>query len=92
VRLQDKTRQIAGEKSPSANFLGVFMKHSILSDLRVDSRLVIPTAEAAIHLNRTQQTLRLWASSGSGPIQPKKINGRLAWRIDEILNLIEVSS
>lgn len=68
------------------------MKHPILSDLRVDSRLVIPTSEAALHLNRGQQTLRLWASTGSGPISPKKINGRLAWRVDEILNLIEVSS
>jgi hypothetical protein len=68
------------------------MKHSISSDLREDSRLVIPTSEAAIHLNRAQQTLRVWASTGSGPIRPKKINGRLAWRVDEILNLIEVSS
>ena len=68
------------------------MKHSISSNLREDSRLVIPTAEAALQLNRTQQTLRVWASTGNGPIRPKKINGRLAWRIDEILSLIEVSS
>lgn len=68
------------------------MTYSLFSDLRGDSRMVIPTSEAALHLNRSQQTLRIWASTGKGPIRPKKINGRLAWRIDEILNLIEASS
>lgn len=48
----------------------------------------LTTAEAAVALKRKSQTLYKWACTKKGPIQPVRINGRLAWpaqRIAEIL-------
>lgn len=56
--------------------------------LLVEKRSVVPTDCAAFHLNRKPQTLRLWAMSGSGPIDPLRINGRLAWPVAEIKRLL----
>ncbi|HRO52578.1 MAG TPA: hypothetical protein PK043_05395, partial [Alicycliphilus sp.] len=39
------------------------------------------TSEAAGHLSRAQQTLRIWACREDGPIRPIRINGRLAWPV-----------
>jgi len=40
-----------------------------------ETRAALPTPEAAFHLNRAQQTLRLWAMrDGAGPIRPIRIN------------------
>lgn len=48
-----------------------------------------PTGQAAHYLNRQKQTLRGWACRpGSGPIQPLRINGRLAWKISDIKALL----
>lgn len=47
--------------------------------LERETRATLPTPEAAFHLNRAQQTLRLWACNEAGPIRPLRINGRLAW-------------
>lgn len=44
----------------------------------------VATNAAAHYLNRKPQTMRLWASLESGPIRPKRINGRLAWSVAEI--------
>ena len=43
-----------------------------------ETRSALPTAEAAFHLNRAEQTLRLWACLENGPLRPIRINGRLA--------------
>ena len=51
-------------------------------------RSVIPTDNAAFHLNRKSQTLRAWACLENGPIKPVRINGRLAWSVAEIKNLL----
>ena len=51
-------------------------------------RLLVDTATAAFHLNRRPQTLRAWASAEKGPIQPRRIAGRLAWPVDEIRSLL----
>lgn len=51
-------------------------------------RKVITTEEAATLLNRKPQTLRVWASRENGPIRPIRINGRLAWKLNEIELLI----
>jgi predicted transcriptional regulator of viral defense system len=51
-------------------------------------RKVITTEEAAALLNRKPQTLRVWASRENGPIRPIRINGRLAWKLNEIELLI----
>ena len=51
-------------------------------------RAGLPTSEAAFHLNRAPQTLRIWAMNGSGPIQPIRIGGRLAWPVADIRKLM----
>ena len=56
-----------------------------------ETRAVLPTAEAARHLNRAQQTLRLWAMREEGPIRPRRINGRLAWPVADIRRIVGVS-
>jgi hypothetical protein len=57
--------------------------------LEGETRSRVDTATAAYHLNRRPKTLRSWASSGAGCIQPLRINGRLTWsvaRLRELLN------
>ncbi len=56
-----------------------------------EARAALPTPEAAFHLNRAQQTLRLWAMREDGPIRPLRINGRLAWPVAEIKRVLGVS-
>lgn len=51
-------------------------------------RKAVSTAEAAKALNRKPQTLRAWACLENGPIRPIRINGRLAWPLDEIAALL----
>lgn len=61
------------------------------TSLQVETRSAVPTDCAAFHLNRKPQTLRLWSMSGSGPIDPLRINGRLAWPVAEIKRLLGVA-
>ncbi len=56
--------------------------------LIANGRDVLPTKEAAPAINRAPQTLRKWACHQNGPIQPIKINGRLAWRVCDLLKLL----
>lgn len=48
----------------------------------------LTTAEAAAALNRKPQPLNKWAFTGQGPVQPVRINGRLAWPADKIAALL----
>lgn len=57
--------------------------------LEEESRLAIPTSLAAHYLNRQPQTLRSWACYSNGPIQPVRINGRLAWSVSDIKSLLK---
>ena len=50
---------------------------------------ILTTAQAAAAINRSPQTLRKWACLECGPISPIRINGRLAWRLDDIKALLE---
>lgn len=50
---------------------------------------VLPTDEAAALINRRPQTLRKWACLENGPIRPVRINGRLAWRVEDLRTLLE---
>lgn len=59
--------------------------------LAEESRAALPTPEAAFHLNRAQQTLRLWACREDGPIRPIRINGRLAWPVSELRRVLGVA-
>jgi hypothetical protein len=49
----------------------------------------VPTDAAAFYLNRKPQTLRIWACYQNGPIQPARINGRLAWCLNNIKKLLK---
>ena len=63
--------------------------HDSQASLADIARSTLTTREAAYHLNRAQQTLRLWACRENGPIRPLRINGRLAWRVSDIRRLVE---
>jgi hypothetical protein len=64
----------------------------IAPSLAAETREVLPTREAAHHLNRAEQTLRTWAMrDGSGPLRPIRINGRLAWRVSDIKRVLGVT-
>lgn len=56
--------------------------------LALETRLTIPTDEAAFHCNRQPQTMRAWACLENGPIRPLRINGRLAWPVAAIRALL----
>lgn len=60
--------------------------------LAQETRATLPTREAAFHLNRAEQTLRLWAMRENGPIRPRRINGRLAWPVAELGQLLGVKT
>jgi len=49
---------------------------------------ILNTKEAANLLKRTPNTLRKWACLKNGPIEPIKINGRLAWKLSDIHSLL----
>lgn len=62
------------------------------TDLTLEIRSALPTNDAAFHLNRKPQTLRTWACFENGPIKPVKINGRLAWLVSDIRDVIRGGS
>ena len=49
------------------------------------------TAPAAESIERKSQTLRKWASTGTGPIKPVRINGRLHWKVSDLRALLDGS-
>lgn len=61
-----------------------------IRSLDTETRTALPTKEAAAHLNRSQQTLRIWALKESAPIKPLRVSGRLAWKVSDIRKLLEV--
>ena len=52
--------------------------------LALETRSAVETECAAFHLNRSPQTLRLWACQANGPIRPIHVHGRLAWKVADI--------
>lgn len=48
----------------------------------------LSTAAAAAALNRKPRTLNKWAFTRTGPVQPVRVNGRLAWPAAAIANLL----
>lgn len=68
------------------------MQHDRFTPLDRETRSALPTIEAAHHLNRKPQTLRVWACDETGPIQPIRIGTRLAWRTDDIRRVLGMSA
>jgi hypothetical protein len=62
--------------------------NSVLRSIHDEKRTHISTNEAAFYLNRMPQTLRAWACFETGPLKPIRINGRLAWKVRDIINLL----
>ena len=60
--------------------------------LALETRAALPTCEAAYHLNRAQQTMRLWAMREDGPLRPLRVNGRLAWKTEDLRRLLGVKA
>lgn len=60
--------------------------------LALETRAALPTPEAAFHLNRSNQTLRLWAMRNDGPVKCLRVGGRLQWPVDQIKSLMGVHS
>lgn len=67
------------------------MKQTVFPDVILERRPCVGTPVAAHWLDRQQQTLRGWACTGLGPLQPKRINGRLSWNVSEIRKLLGVA-
>jgi len=59
-----------------------------LTPLQDEARATIPTNEAAEHLGRKPQTMRLWHMRGNGPLRPVVIYGKLAWPVADIKRLV----
>ena len=53
------------------------------TNLATELRAGLPTPEAAFHLNRKNQTLRIWAMRETYPpgLKPMRVNGRLSWPV-----------
>lgn len=66
----------------------LILKQASFTALASETRTTITTNEAAYHLNRKNQTLRAWACLENGPLRPVRINGRLAWNVADIRNLL----
>lgn len=59
--------------------------------LALETRTAVPTDCAAHHLSRQPQTLRGWACRDDGPLRPLRLNGRLAWKTEDLRRLLGVS-
>ena len=62
-----------------------------LTPLAQETREALPTREAAAHLSRAQQTLRIWACREDGPLRPLRVHGRLLWPVSELRRVLGVS-
>jgi hypothetical protein len=58
------------------------------TSLEFERRTHVDIACAAYHLGRKPQTLRVWASSETGPLRPVRVNGRLAWPVADIRRVL----
>lgn len=63
-----------------------------INAIEQETRAALPTREAAHHLMRAEQTLRIWASKDNGAIRPIRINGRLAWPTVEIKRVLGIAA
>ena len=70
--------------------LAIANSRHALTRFEQETRSAMPTAKAAFHLNRPEQTLRLWAMRNDGPVKYLRINGRLARPTDAICTLLGV--
>jgi hypothetical protein len=60
--------------------------------LHLETRTHVTTAVMCRHLNRKEQTARVWASSETFPkgLRPLRVHGRLAWPVSGIKAVLGV--
>jgi hypothetical protein len=61
----------------------------LLDRTRVEQ--TVDTVEGAALLGVTPQTMRRWACYGEGPIQPRRVFGRLRWVVADIKSVLTQS-
>jgi hypothetical protein len=62
---------------------------ALIPDLtKLPPSYALATRDAAAALGRSPQTLRKWACFECGPLRPIRINGRLAWRVADLLRVL----
>ncbi len=77
---------------PPAQLDQLTRKSDGFPDIRTESRTHVATDIAAHWLGRQNQTLRGWAChTGSGPLVPIRINGRLAWSTQKLREILGVA-
>lgn len=59
--------------------------------LEEETRPAVPTDQAAHYLGRRPRTLQLWAQGEPSPIQPLRVNRRLAWPVADIKRALGVN-
>lgn len=59
--------------------------------LSEETRECVTTREAAHHIGHAAQTLRKWACTNSGLLQPVRVGSRLLWRVSELRRLLGVT-
>ena len=65
------------------------MQHKAIPDLTaLPPSHALTTRDAALALGRSPQTLRKWACYECGPLRPVRINGRLGWRVADLLRVL----
>lgn len=88
VAIRAAAKRRAGEVFESDSKHGPSDMYPELVPLKNEVRVTLPTREAAAHLGRKSQTLRLWACHETGPIRPIRIGGRLAWKVADLRKLV----
>jgi hypothetical protein len=70
------------------------LSHDELRELhaRTGIEQTVGTNEAAALTGYQPQTFRRWACEGSGPIRPRRVNGRLRWVVAELRALVNGSA
>lgn len=56
--------------------------------LHLETRTHVSTKVMCRHLNRKEQTARVWACLENGPLRPIRVHGRLAWPVAEIKRIL----
>lgn len=77
--------QKTGDTNSAVGYIAAF------PPLESITRPTVDTAAAAYYLNRRPQTLRGWACNEDGPIRAVRCNGRLAWNVASIKQLMGVA-
>ncbi len=80
--------EVAISPSPETQVKSAASQRKYFPPLRLVTSTHVTTEEAAYHLNRKPQTLRIWACYENGPLHPIRLNGRLGWRVTDIKTLL----